>query len=121
MAKRRKAKRGRGAAAVTSEAEAILRRLVDDSHLREAVGGLLDAVAPAASEPRKGRRKKVRFGVGKLMLVGGLAGGGAIAASKGLRAKVLDLLFGAEEEFEYAPPTPAPSEGEASNTPLSAV
>ncbi len=37
----------------------------------------------------------------------------AIALSEGLRTKVLDLLFGAEEEFDYssttAPETPAPA------------
>ena len=35
----------------------------------------------------------------------------AIALSEGLRNKVLDLLFGAEEEFDYVPTTapPAPS------------
>jgi hypothetical protein len=37
----------------------------------------------------------------------------AIALSEGLRSKVLDLLFGAEEEFDYssttAPSEPAPT------------
>ena len=37
--------------------------------------------------------------------------GGALAASEGLRKKVLDALFGKEEEFEYAssmsPTTPS--------------
>ena len=37
----------------------------------------------------------------------------ALALSEGLRSKVLDLLFGAEEEFDYspttAPETPAPA------------
>ena len=30
-------------------------------------------------------------------------------ASEKLRSKVLDTLFGAEEEFEYTPPATAPS------------
>ena len=44
-----------------------------------------------------------------------LAAGGllAIALSEGLRSKVLDLLFGAEEEFDYSsttsPAEPAPA------------
>ena len=45
-----------------------------------------------------------------LVLVGA---GLAIALSSDLRKKVLDLLFGAEEAFDYtsttAPPTPAPA------------
>lgn len=34
-----------------------------------------------------------------------LAGGVAVALSPGLRTRVLDLLFGAEEEFDYTPTT----------------
>ena len=37
----------------------------------------------------------------------------ALAVSESLRTKVLDMLFGAEEEFDYstttAPETPAPA------------
>ena len=44
-----------------------------------------------------------------LLIVGGIL---AIALSPDLRSKVLDMLFGAEEEFDYtsttAPATPAP-------------
>jgi hypothetical protein len=42
----------------------------------------------------------------------GVAGILAVALSEGLRTKVLDLMFGAEEEFDYssttAPAEPAP-------------
>jgi hypothetical protein len=39
-----------------------------------------------------------------------IGGGIALAASEGLRKKVLDALFGAEEEFEYtSSTTPEPS------------
>jgi hypothetical protein len=34
--------------------------------------------------------------------------GVALVASEDLRKKVLDTLFGAEEEFEYTPPAPPP-------------
>lgn len=119
MAKRRKARKGRGAAAVTSEAEAILRRLIDDTHLREAVRNLLDKVEPETES--KSKSKKRRFGFGRIFVLGGLAGAGALAVSEGLRTKLLDMLFGAEEEFEYTPPAPESTDGEAANTPLSAV
>lgn len=63
---------------------------------------------PAA--PRKRARSKHR--VRRAAALALLAGGGALVASKGLRGKLLDLLFGAEEEFSYssttAPPEPAP-------------
>ena len=41
------------------------------------------------------------------MLIGLIGGGLALALSEGLRKKVLDALFGAEEEFEYTSPTTA--------------
>jgi hypothetical protein len=59
------------------------------------------------------RRKKRHWGRRLLILVVGA--GVALALSEGLRQKVLDLLFGAEEEFDYSstttPATPAPSPG----------
>ena len=64
---------------------------------RDAVLALNDA--PKRSKPKKKRRGRTLL----LLLVGG---GAALAASEGLRSKVLDALFGAEEEFEYTPPAP---------------
>ncbi len=43
----------------------------------------------------------------------------ALALSEGLRNKLLDALFGKEEEFQYTPPAPAPTEPPAS--PVSAA
>ena len=72
--------------------------------LREAAGSLRDA----ADTLRNANRRKKRGGGRKLMLL--FVGAGlAIALSEGLRKKVLDALFGAEEEFEYtSTTTPAP-------------
>ncbi len=51
-------------------------------------------------------------GVGKLLLLLIVAGILAMALSKDLRSKVLDMLFGSEEEFDYSsttmPATDAP-------------
>lgn len=44
---------------------------------------------------------------------------GALTVSETLRSKLLDLMFGAEEEFQYTPPEP-PADGDAP-APLSAV
>ena len=38
-----------------------------------------------------------------------MSAGIALAVSEGLRKKVLDALFGAEEEFEYTSTTSSPS------------
>ena len=77
--------------------------------LSEAARALRDASfairQPAAKPKRKG-------GLGRtlmLLIVGAVL---ALALSESLRSKVLDLLFGAEEEFDYSstttPVTPAP-------------
>jgi hypothetical protein len=60
-----------------------------------------DAVAGGSG--KKGKKKKK--GRKKLLLV--LIVGGALVASEDLRSKLLDALFGAEEEFQYTPPAPA--------------
>jgi hypothetical protein len=77
--------------------------------LREAASALRDA-SSALREPEKRRR---RGGIGRTLLLLVVAGLLAIALSEGLRSKVLDLLFGAEEEFDYSsaasPPQPAPA------------
>jgi adenylosuccinate synthase len=72
--------------------------------LRQAAASLKDA----AESLRDGKRKK--RGKGRLLLLAIVGGAIALAASEGLRKKVLDALFGAEEEFEYtASTTPEPS------------
>jgi adenylosuccinate synthase len=72
--------------------------------LREAATSLKDA----AESLRDGKKKKKRKG--RLLLIALIGGGIALAVSEGLRKKVLDALFGAEEEFEYtASTTPEPS------------
>ena len=72
--------------------------------LREAATSLRDA-----AETLRGANRRKKRGGRKLMVV--LIGAGlALALSEGLRKKVLDALFGAEEEFEYtSTTTPAPS------------
>jgi hypothetical protein len=69
--------------------------------LRKALDAATKAAASDESKPKKKRKKRGR----KLVL---LALVGALVLSEDLRGKVLDALFGAEEEFQYTPPAPAP-------------
>jgi hypothetical protein len=66
----------------------------------------------ASPEPAKQTRKS-RGGFGRSLMLLTLAAVLALALSEGMRSKVLDLLFGAEEEFDYSstttPATPAPA------------
>jgi adenylosuccinate synthase len=81
--------------------------------LKEAASSLKDA-ADSLRAPKK--RKKHR---GRWLVVGLVGAGLALALSEGLRKKVLDALFGAEEEFEYTSTT-TPSSSPSSSEPVSA-
>jgi hypothetical protein len=96
-------------------------KLLDDETLRaealEAVEAVRTVVLSLAATKKRGRKR----GGPRLLLLAGIGGGGiALVASEGLRSKVLDALFGAEEEFEYSPPPP-PESADAPGNPLSAV
>jgi hypothetical protein len=86
--------------------------------LREALQAARDATLALSEAPKKRARKGMRLGR-KLMIVG-LGGALALVGSEKIRSKVLDTLFGKEEEFEYTPP---PSTATASEpaTPVSAA
>ena len=86
------------------------------NELRDAANALRDAASTLREPPRKARRR--RGGLGRKLALLAIAGLLALALSEGLRGKVLDLLFGSEEEFEYssttAPAEPAPASASAS-------
>lgn len=68
--------------------------------LQQAVEALRDATTALTEPPKK---RKV-FGLGRTLMIGALGFGLALAGSEKLRTKVLDMVFGKEEEFEYTPP-----------------
>jgi hypothetical protein len=57
----------------------------------------------ALKEPPQ--RKRRRGGPGRVLLLAFVAGILALALSESLRTKALDMLFGAEEEFDYSSTT----------------
>jgi hypothetical protein len=87
--------------------------------LRDVGGSLLEAPKKKA----KAKAKRKRGGFGRKLVLLTVGAGLAVALSSDLRNKLLDALFGAEEEFDYtsttapsaAPaPTPAPDAAAAS-------
>ena len=90
--------------------------LFDDKKLQKDLKQAAESFRDAAVTLREAPKKQRSGGFGKLLLVGLVGAGLALALSEGLRKKVLDALFGAEEEFEYtstttAPPSPAQTAG----------
>ena len=86
------------------------RQLLEDkkvqSDVRKTLESIRDATIILTDAPRKRTRKGLTFG--RTLLVAGIGSGVALASSEKLRSKVLDALFGAEEEFEYTPPAATP-------------
>jgi hypothetical protein len=100
-----------------SSGKDLPKKLVDDKKLHRDLQSAADALrdvgsalmdAPKSPKPRKKRKGGL---LRKLMLLT-IGTGIALGVSSDLRNKVLDALFGKEEEFDYTStttPTPAPA------------
>jgi hypothetical protein len=83
--------------------------IFDDKKLQKDLKSAAENFRDASVALRESPKRKRRGGLGKLLLLGVVGGGLALALSEDLRKKVLDALFGAEEEFEYTSTTSASS------------
>jgi len=87
--------------------------VMEDKRFQKHVNKSAESFKEAGTALRDGPKRKRRGGLGKLVLLALVGGGLAIALSEDVRNKVLDLLFGKEEEFDYtsttAPPSPTPA------------
>ena len=85
--------------------KAPTKALIEDkklhADLKRSAEALRDASSALREAPKRATPKKRKGGIGRLLLVAIVGGAVAIAVSEGLRNKVLDALFGAEEEFDY--------------------
>jgi hypothetical protein len=75
--------------------------------LRQAAEAVRDAATALTEAPKKRAKKGKRLG--RKLLIAVVGGAAALAGSEKLRSKVLDTLFGAEEEFQYTPPVASPT------------
>ena len=98
-----------------SPAKALLDDKKLQKDLRKASDNLREARHGLAGDTKKGG------GFGKLVLVAIVGGALALALSEGLRKKVLDALFGAEEEFEYTSVTTPPASSGATTSTTSST
>jgi hypothetical protein len=93
------------------------KQIFDDKKLQKDIREAAESIRDASVALREAPKKRRKVGFGRIVLLGLVGGGLALALSEGLRKKVLDALFGAEEEFEYtstttsAPPSAAETAG----------
>jgi hypothetical protein len=95
------------------------KQIFDDKKLQKNLKEAAESIRDASVALREAPQKQRRGGFGRLLLLGLVGGGLALALSEGLRKKVLDALFGAEEEFEYTSTTtstPSPQTTAGSTT-----
>ena len=99
----------RDAYARLSNGKSPTKQIFDDKklqkHIKQAAGNVRDASVALHEAPKKQKKG----GFGRILLLGIVGGAVALAVSEGLRKKVLDALFGAEEEFEYSSTTSSPA------------
>jgi hypothetical protein len=107
---------------------ATAKALRDDDQLPADLHTALDSLGATVAKlgkTKRGKRSKPdkpRGGLVPKLTLLTLAGGIALATNEGLRSKVLDALFGAEEEFQYTPPpAPVPDAPSSPDSPVSAV
>jgi hypothetical protein len=98
-------------------AKAPHKALLEDKKLQKDINQAAQAVRDATlalTDAPKHRAKKQGKRLGRKLMVVVLGGAVALGASEKLRSKVLDTLFGAEEEFQYTPPVASPATPPAS-------
>lgn len=91
------------------------KELAKDKKLRreveEALAGIREAKAGLVEAPKQAKKRKKRRAARKLVFVALIGGIVAALVNEGFRKKVLDALFGAEEEFQYTSTTTTSSNG----------
>jgi hypothetical protein len=97
-----------------SNGKSPTKQIFDDKKLQKDIKEASESIRDAAVKLRQAPAKQRKGGgFGRLLLVSVVGAGLALALSEGLRKKVLDALFGAEEEFEYTSTTSSsPSAGQ---------
>ena len=90
--------------------KAVLEDKKLQNDLRRAAESARDAFMALSDAPKHPTAKRKRGRLGRKLVFLLVGAGIALGVSESLRSKVLDTLFGAEEEFQYTPPagTPAP-------------
>jgi hypothetical protein len=84
-----------------SNGKSPTKQIFDDKKLQKEIKNAASNMRDASVALREAPKKQRGLSFKRVLLLGAVGGGVALAVSEGLRKKVLDTLFGAEEEFEY--------------------
>ncbi len=89
-------------------------KALDDKKTQRELKDAATSLKEASDQLRGVKKRKKRKG--KLFLLALVGAGAALALSEGLRKKLLDAMFGAEEEFEYTATTTPDSSSSSSSS-----
>ncbi len=89
-------------------------KALDDKKTQRELKDAASSLKEASDQLRGVKKRKKRKG--KLFLLALVGAGAALALSEGLRKKLLDAMFGAEEEFEYTATTTPDSSSSSSSS-----
>jgi hypothetical protein len=101
-----------------SNGKGPVRSITEDKKVQRELKEAATSLRDAADSLRGAKKKRKRGRLGRLIVVGLVGGGLALALSEDLRKKVLDALFGAEEEFEYTASTTPEASSTSSSEPV---
>ena len=78
--------------------------LFEDRELQQEINNAVNALREATGSLREAPKAPVRRkrGIARSLVLLAVGSVAALALSEGLRSKLLDLLFGSEEEFDYS-------------------
>ena len=88
---------------VTGNGKGPVKAVTRDKKVQRDLRQAADSLREASEQLRAPKRRKGRLG--RIVLLGAVAGGVALALSENARKAVMDTVFGAEEEFEYTSST----------------
>jgi hypothetical protein len=91
---------------ISSNGKSPVQAVANDKKVQRDLRAAADSLREA-SEQIRAPKKKSR--IGRILVLGAVAGGVTLALSENARKAVMDTLFGAEEEFEYTSTTTGPA------------